>query len=266
MKSNRRRARRWQGSLAEQAYSMIREKILRGEFPLGAALSRRKLGTQFGMSFLPISEAIQRLEHDGLVESRPRVGTRVRIPTPQDLRDRYIIREALETQSARLFAEKASSDERLELRSMAAHLDAMMERCGNGDAAPDTLFRAQTYHLSFHMRIAECTGSQALRDAIEKNQVLIFNWLYDVAVEFRLPPRWHRDLIGVVAGGDPDAAAAAMRKHVRHGLEEIQARISSHFGATGARLERTPAALKTAAEAGWRVKGGRRVSRIGGHP
>lgn len=245
---------------------MIREKILRGEFPLGAALSRRKLGTQFGMSFLPISEAIQRLEHDGLVESRPRVGTRVRIPTPQDLRDRYIIREALETQSARLFAEKASSDERLELRGMAAHLDAMMERCGNGDAAPDTLFRAQTYHLSFHMRIAECTGSQALRDAIEKNQVLIFNWLYDVAVEFRLPPRWHRDLIGVVAGGDPDAAAAAMRKHVRHGLEEILARISSHFGATSGRLERTPAALKTATEARWRVKGGRRVRRISGNP
>ncbi len=76
---------------------MIRGKILRGEFPLGAALSRRKLGIQFGMSFLPISEAIQRLEHDGLVESGPRVGTRVRIPTPQDLRDRYIIREALET-------------------------------------------------------------------------------------------------------------------------------------------------------------------------
>src|SRR5436190_17178449 len=151
MTSKRRRTREGHGSWAEQAYLMIREKILRGEFPLGAALSRRKLGIQFGMSFLPISEAIQRLEHDGLVESRPRVGTRVRIPSPQDLRDRYILREALETQSARLFSEKASSDERLELRSMAAQLDAMMERCGNGDATPDTLFHAQTYHLSFHM-------------------------------------------------------------------------------------------------------------------
>ena len=43
---------------------------------------------------------------------------RVRIPTPQDLRDRYISCEALETQSARLFAEKATSDERLDLGSM----------------------------------------------------------------------------------------------------------------------------------------------------
>jgi len=78
--------------------------------------------------------------------------------------------------------------------------------------------------------------------------VLIFNWLYDVAVEFHLPPRWHRDLIGLVAGKDPDAAAAAMRKHVRHGLEEIQARINSHFAA------RTPAVLTAVAGAGWRVK------------
>ena len=50
------------GSLAEQAYTRILDKILKGEYPLGAALSRRKLGLEFGMSFLPISEAIKRLE------------------------------------------------------------------------------------------------------------------------------------------------------------------------------------------------------------
>ena len=133
------------------------------------------------------------------------------------------------------------------------------------ETQPPTLYFALRRILSFHMRIAECAGSQALRDAIEKNQVLIFNWLYDVAVEFRLPPRWHWDLIGLIVGSDPDAAAA-MRKHARHGLEEIQARLNSHFGAALARLERTPAALKTAVEAGWRVKGGRRVSRISGNP
>src|SRR5437879_2002130 len=60
------------------------------------------------MSLLPVSEALQRLENDGVVESVPRVGTRVCLPTPQDIRERYEIREALESQSARLFAEKAS--------------------------------------------------------------------------------------------------------------------------------------------------------------
>ena len=60
-----------------------------------------------------------------MVESRPRVGTRVRVPTSQDVRGHYVIREALESQSARLFAEKASSQEREELRGMAERLDRM---------------------------------------------------------------------------------------------------------------------------------------------
>ena len=51
------------GSLSERAYQLIRDKILRGQYPLGAALSRRKLAKELRMSFLPISEALQHLEH-----------------------------------------------------------------------------------------------------------------------------------------------------------------------------------------------------------
>lgn len=221
---------RLSGSLAEQAYTRILDKILKGEYPLGAALSRRKLGSEFGMSFLPISEAIKRLEQEGLVESRPRVGTRVRVPTVQDLRDRHIIREALEAQSARLFAEKASADERVELRAMAAHLNALTDQCAAGEKAPEFLFETQMYHLAFHMRIAECTGCAALCDMLAKNQVLIFNWLYDVAADHRMPPRWHQELVDKITGTDPDVAEAAMRAHVRFGIEDIQAQIVRRFG------------------------------------
>src|SRR6476661_5689605 len=149
---------RLQGSLAGQAYRRILDKILKGEYPLGAALSRRKLGVEFGMSFLPISEAIKRLEQEGLVESLPRVGTRVRIPSAQDLRDLHIMREALEVQSARLFADTASTDERAEIRAMASHLDTMTDCCASGGKDPEFIFETQMYHHAFHMRIAECTG------------------------------------------------------------------------------------------------------------
>ena len=217
------------GTMSEQAYARLREKILRGDLPVGAAISRRKLAGEFGMSFLPISEAIQRLEYDGLVESRPRVGTRVKIPSARDLRERYIMREALEVQSARLFAEKASVDERLELRSMATRLDAMALEAAGGNGDVDSLFGLQTYHLSFHMRIAECTGCAALCEVLEKTQVLIFNWLYDTAAHHRLPPGSHQPLMEAVAGNDPDLAETAMRRHVRHGMEEIQAEIVARF-------------------------------------
>lgn len=54
--------------LADQAYFMVRDRILGGEFPPGAVLSRRRLADEFGMSFLPISEAVQRLESEGLLD------------------------------------------------------------------------------------------------------------------------------------------------------------------------------------------------------
>ena len=60
------------------------------------------LADEAGMSIVPIGEALRRLEDDRLIESRPRAGTRVRVHTDADVRALYELREALETQSARL--------------------------------------------------------------------------------------------------------------------------------------------------------------------
>jgi DNA-binding GntR family transcriptional regulator len=209
-------------TLSEDAYQAIRERILRGVFPIGAALSRRKLATMLGMSQLPVSEALQRLESDGLVETKARVGTRVRTPAPEDIRGSYILREAIESQAARLFVENATSEQRRELRRMAAHTDVLFNRCVGGDTDPEFLFEVHAYHLEFHTHIAACSGSKALTQAFERNQVLIFNWLFDVAVQHqKRPARSHRDLSEVLCGGDPEAADRAMRNHIRYGLDEM---------------------------------------------
>ena len=73
-------SKRGTASLAHRAYVEIRDKILKGDLPVGVALSRRKLAEELKVSVPPITEALQHLERDGLVESKPRVGTRVRIP------------------------------------------------------------------------------------------------------------------------------------------------------------------------------------------
>ena len=74
---------------------------------------------------------------------------------------------------------------RMELRSKAEHMDTMFNRCLSGDNNPEFLYAVHSYHSQLHLRIAECTGYRALRQAIEKNQVLVFNWLYDVAANRR---------------------------------------------------------------------------------
>jgi DNA-binding GntR family transcriptional regulator len=220
----------------------IRNQILHGQLTMGAVLSRRKLATDLGMSMLPICAAIQRLENEGLVESKPRVGTRVRIPTEQDIRERHTIREALECQAARLVAEKATMQQRQELVRMAEQLDAVYRRITT-DHDPEFLFAVHGYHMQLHMRIAEYSGIAALRELIEKNNVLVLNWLYDLVTPRPSPLlRFHSDLVAVVTGRDVEAAEQAMRKHIQSREEDTIRAVEHARTSPGSRwrLRETP--------------------------
>jgi DNA-binding GntR family transcriptional regulator len=216
------------GSLADEAYSAIREGILRGELRPGMPLSRRRLAEQLGMSVLPVSDALRRLEEDGLVESRPRAGTRVRIPTASDVRDLYELREALEAQSSRLFTQRATPAQRLELRRQAEHVDVLFDRLASGAHDPAFGFVVHSHHVDFHMRIAEQSGSRLLKQIMERKHVLILNWLLDVAGRRTpLPPGFHSTLAESLISGDPERADLAMRAHVRYGFSEISGQIGA---------------------------------------
>src|SRR5437879_4767684 len=188
------------GSLAGEAYSVVRQRIIRGEFAIGQVISRRKLAHELGMSFLPVSEALLRLEFEGLLESRPRAGTRVRIPNRQDVRGHYVVREALEVQAARLFAEMATPDERAELLKLAARVDAMYTQPEGNRLADLTL------HEKLHPRISECARCSSLSEAIEKTHALASTWLCVARPSADAPPRTHQELAGILCAGDPAAA------------------------------------------------------------
>lgn len=229
----------YQGNLTEHAYLLIRDRILRGELVFGAGLSRRGLAEELGISIVPVGDALQRLENDGLVESRPRVGTRVRIPTAKAIRGHYILREALESQAARIFAEKASHDEREDVKRMALQLDGLYALPATQER--DRSFEIHKFHMCFHMRIAESTGCDELCQAIEKNQILVFNWLYDTAIGNQQPPAgWHSQLVEALLTGDPAVADEAMRKHTRYRMDDVLQQMAPYFGFSEARLASFP--------------------------
>ena len=210
----------------EHAYELILDQILRGRLPPGSAISRRGLAGTLNMGVRPVTEALQRLESEGLIESLPRVGTRVRLPSEQDIRGHYIVREALESQSARLFAEKSSNREREELAAIARRLDALYDAgepdLSNAESSENYWFEVHTMHSQFHMRIAECTGCQALCAAIRRNQILVLNWLYDNTFQPQPNPGyWHSKLMEALSSGSVDVADRAMREHTRYGIEEV---------------------------------------------
>jgi DNA-binding GntR family transcriptional regulator len=210
-------------SLAGEAYLVLRERILRGELQIGKVISRRKLAAELGMSLLPVSEALMRLEFEGLLESRPRAGTRVRIPTKEDVRGHYVVREALEVEAAKLFAEKSTPQEHAEMQRLAARVDAMSTQTeGNR-------FLYLSLHEKLHRRIAECTRCQPLCDAIEKNHVLASTWLCTPKPASAGPSHRHQGLIEVLIKQDPLAAAEAMREHVAQALKNTLHRLEPYF-------------------------------------
>lgn len=212
-----------QPSLADRAYHTILDQILRGSLPIGSVLSRRKLADQFQMSIVPVAQALQRLEIEGLLESRPQAGTRVKIPSADEIRARFELRRALECESARLCAERATFHERRELKRLATNLDALYTKTPSQDPHDDCAFAVNSYHVDLHMKIAEYARSEVLRLEIEKSHVLVFNWLYDTTRGGRvLPPNFHGDLISSIAEGNPQAAENAMRAHVMYGLKSTQ--------------------------------------------
>ena len=215
-------------TLADEAYRAIREEILKGELRPGTPLSRRRLARTLGMSVVPVTDALRRLEEAGLVEVRARAGTRVRVPSDTDIRELYELREALETQSARLFAQRATPAQRIELRRFAVRLDALFARLATRGDDDAFRFAVHSRHVQLHLQIAERAGSELLRQMIDRSHVLILNWLFDVAGRrTALPPGFHTGLVDAIVSGDPEKAEAAMRAHVRYGLKEITGRISA---------------------------------------
>jgi len=210
-------------SLSVKAYTIIRHRILRGELAIGEIISRRRIGAELGMSLLPVMEALLRLEVEGLLESRPRAGTRVRIPSREDVVGHFVVREALETQAAKLFAREATRTERASMQKHAVRVDAAYQ-------ADPVMFVG--LHQRFHRRVVECTHCPALMKAIENTQALWSTWL--CALVPRLPihtlgGRDHQELMESLLHGSPEAAGEKMREHVTLGFRQILDGLEPYF-------------------------------------
>jgi DNA-binding GntR family transcriptional regulator len=84
----------------ESLYRALREQILEGALPEGAALSQVKLASEFGVNRTPLREALRMLQREGLVEAEYNRRVRVTPLTTVDLEGLYaerIITEALGT-------------------------------------------------------------------------------------------------------------------------------------------------------------------------
>lgn len=206
-------------TLTHRVYRTLHEEILSGVLRPGRRLVRKTMAKRLGVSPMPITEALYMLEVDGLVESRPLYGCRVRPLTMEDVYNDQVLREAIECQVARICAEKISEAAMSRLLAAAKQLDRMIS---GGD--PRSKLGMQM-HLDFHMEIARSCGFASLAEELQRvwfRRYMRLNWIK--ATHYRpVPNDWHQQLVQVIASRDPDRAEAKMREHVRYGHEDDRA-------------------------------------------
>jgi DNA-binding GntR family transcriptional regulator len=205
-------------TLASKVYESVRQGILSGDLQPGQPMSRRRIATELRTSPLPVASAFQRLEIEGLLESRPRAGTRVRALSLEEIRGHFVVREALETQAAMRVALMASDSELAHLESLARELDDLSTR---RDAKQYT-----TAHRAFHGQIAAYTQCRALYDAVDQSHGFAMLWLAQVARPSD-PNARHMELVAAMSSRDPLKGSQAATEHLAFCLARAIETLSS---------------------------------------
>ena len=149
----------------------------------------------------------------------------MRIPSREDVRGHYLVREALEVEAARLFTEMATPEDRSDLLKLGLRVDVMRSQ------TETNRFYYLNLHEKLHRRISECTHCPPLCDAIERTRALSSTWLCVGRAFNGTPSRRHQDLMEVLVGTDRDASAAAMRDHVITSMQRALERLEPYFRA-----------------------------------
>jgi DNA-binding GntR family transcriptional regulator len=86
---------------AESVAAALRQEILTGQIPAGFPLRQDALAARFGVSHIPVREALRELAAEGLVTIRRNRGSAVSELAPREARQLLEIRSALEAQGLR---------------------------------------------------------------------------------------------------------------------------------------------------------------------
>ena len=199
-------------SVAQKVYRQLRYDIINSVFPPGTHLVKRMIAKKYGVSVPPVIEACLRLENDGLVENSPQLGSFVPKNHPEKLEEEHIFREAIECQIARVYAVRASNQDRETMMRLAETIDDI-ER--DEDLSDPVKYRKyQHLHLAYHVTLAKLCRVNLLYQQVEKVwfRRLMLLWNVDKK-RFPTPPDWHKVLTNALNSGNPERAETAMRDH-----------------------------------------------------
>jgi len=199
-----------------KVYEYVKEKILTGEILPNQRLVEAKIAKEIGTSRTPVREAFHNMQKDGLIESLPRVGYKVKPISEEEVIQICKIREVLETLAAEWAMEKSHQALLKELGKIISDSEEKIKK-GDIRSYPDLDAR-------FHDTIARLSGSTHI---MEITQLMRRHMVRHRATSFYhsdLFPRavdGHKLIYKAIERSDRDEVERAIRYHLELSLRDI---------------------------------------------
>jgi DNA-binding GntR family transcriptional regulator len=200
-------------SKREFAYKTLHAQILAGTLEPSRRLVIDELAAELGVSPIPVREALQQLQADGLVVIEPYVGAHVSSIHTGLVEEVYALLEALEIISSQHACLRMSDEDFATLEAMAQTMDESL----------DDLESWSRLNAEFHQFIVECAGLSVLPSLMDRVldqwQRLRRHYLDSVlAQRAKLAQQEHWQLLEALKTRDPQHVDEVIRAHNRHAL------------------------------------------------
>lgn len=191
---------------AHSVCTAIRDDIVSGVFARGSRLTEEQLARRYGVSRVPVREALRTLESEGFVVTRRHAGAHVAEPTEQEAADLLEIRLLLEPLAAARAAQRRTEAHLKVLRGL-VRLGQDRARRGQGEDL-------RSLGGWFHETLAQACGSPGLTALLTQLRHKIA-WMYSVEQPAAPVEAWaeHGAIVDAVARGDVERARALTSLH-----------------------------------------------------
>jgi DNA-binding GntR family transcriptional regulator len=203
----------------ERVYRVVRERILSGAYGPGYRVVIDALAAEFGVSALPVREAIRRLEAEGLVIFRPNAGAHVAPADPGLFDEEMTVLAVLEGYATALAAGNLTKGD---IKRLTALTDDMVEAIERLD--PLTFGRLnQEFHAVIYERCPNAALVDLLRDVARRLDAIRRTVFVQIPYRGAESVAEHRRLIGLISDGASAAQIeAAAREHKLHTVESFR--------------------------------------------
>lgn len=206
--------------LSRLAYRRFKESLLTGRIPTGAVLSQADLVRTLDVPIIPLREALQVLEAEGLLSILPRSGIRIVKPDLELIKNCCQLRRMIEREATARFAMTASS---AEIEAWEDRHQELLRAVADGLEQPELGSRLDEVDDGFHAALLACLRNPLIEDAhrqIKERLTLVALDNHDAInpVLTRQTMIEHLTVIAAIKAQDPAAAAAAMDAHLTQAM------------------------------------------------